>query len=106
MEITLQDILTLARSSSDADRLGGLSLVGRAFFFRTVTYHIVGRVEERHGGIVKLADAAWIADSGRFAQAISDGMLSEVEPVGVAYVNLDSVTDFYPWNHALPLGQK
>lgn len=103
MEITLQDLLTIARVGDSGSQL---NLVGKAFFFRTVTYHIVGRVEEQHGSFVRLGDAAWIADSGRFTQAIADGKLNEVEPVGVAYVNLDSVTDFYPWNHALPLEQK
>jgi hypothetical protein len=102
MEISLQDVLALAHSGEVAVP----NLVGKAFFFRTVTYHIVGRVDEQYGNILRLGDAAWIADSGRFTQAISEGKLDEVEPVDVAYVNLDSVTDFYPWNHALPLEQK
>lgn len=29
---------------------------------------------------IKLENAAWIADSGRFMQAIKDGELKEVEP--------------------------
>ena len=84
-----------------------LDLIGKAFFFRTVTYHMVGKVVAQYGGgIVQLADASWIADSGRFMQAIKDGKLSEVEPVGEAFLNIKSVTDFFPWNHALPTEQK
>jgi hypothetical protein len=34
------------------------------------------------------------------------GKLSEVEPVGDCIVNIDSVTDAFPWKHALPKEQK
>lgn len=77
-------------------------MIGQAFFFRTVTYHLTGRVKKVIGNIVELEKAAWIADSGRFMNAIKDGKLSEVEPVGQAYLNLTSVTDFFPWKHPLP----
>ena len=81
-------------------------LVGKAWFFRTVTYHIVGKVKRQVGSFLFLKDAAWVADSGRFMQAIKDGTLNEVEPVGEWTVNLDTVTDFGPWRHKLPLSQK
>ncbi len=77
-------------------------MVGEKFFFRTVTYHLTGRVKKVIGNIIELENAAWIADSGRFMQAIKNGELKEVEPVGRAYINIDSVTDFFPWKHALP----
>ena len=83
-------------------------MVGSAYFFRTVTYHVVGRVVGFIDAtrIAILADAAWVADSGRFTQAIKDGKLNEVEPIGSCFVNLDTVTDCYPWNHSLPLVHK
>ena len=81
-------------------------LIGKAFFFRTVTYHLTGKVTGIIGSTLKLKDAAWIADSGRFMQAIKDGKLNEVEPVGEAYVNLNTVVDFFPWKHKLPMEQK
>ena len=77
-------------------------LVGSSFFFRTVTYHLVGKVKKIVGRFSHLEDASWIADSGRFNEAIKDGTLNEVEPVGIAFVNLDTVVDFFPWNHKLP----
>ena len=80
--------------------------IGQSFFFRTVTYHLIGRVKKIIGNIWELEDAAWIADSGRFATAIKDGTLNEVEPVGRAFINFDSVTDFFPWCHPLPKEQK
>lgn len=81
-------------------------LVGKKFFIRTVTYHVTGKVVKRMGAFVQLEDAAWIADSGRFSNAIKDGTLSEVEPVGTMWVNLSSVVDFFPWKHKLPKDQK
>ena len=81
-------------------------MVGRAFFFRTVTYHLTGKVKKVIGSIIELESAAWIADSGRFMQAINDGVLNEVEPVGSAFLNVNSITDFFPWKHKLPITQK
>ena len=80
--------------------------VGKKLFIRTVTYHLTGEVKEIIGfGTVKffhLKNASWIADSGRFEQAIKDGELNEVEPVGEAFVNVNSITDMFPWKHKLP----
>lgn len=81
-------------------------LVGGKYYFRTVTYHLTGEVKKIVGRFAYLKNAAWIADSGRFMNAIKDGTLSEVEPVGDAFVNLDTVTDFFPWKHKLPSEQK
>ena len=77
-------------------------MVGEQFFFRTVTYHMTGRVKKVIGSILELENAAWIADSGRFMNAIKEGKLNEVEPVGRAYLNINTVSDFFPWRHALP----
>ncbi len=81
-------------------------LVGSKFYFRTVTYHLVGEVKKIVGRFAFLKNASWVADSGRFMQAIKDGTLNEVEPVGDAFVNLDSVTDFFPIKWKLPTEQK
>ena len=77
-------------------------MVGEKFFFRTVTYHLTGRVKKVIGSILELENAAWIADSGRFMSAIKEGKLNEVEPVGRAFVNVNSLVDFFPWKHKLP----
>lgn len=80
--------------------------IGHNFFFRTVTYHLIGKVTKRIGRFLQLEKASWVADSGRFMNAIKEGKLNEVEPVGIAFVNLESVTDFFPWKHKLPTEQK
>ena len=82
------------------------SLVGKKLFIRTVTYHMTGKVVRRFDSFLELENAAWIADSGRFMNAIKHGELSEVEPVGTMWVNTNSIVDFFPWNHDLPTKQK
>jgi hypothetical protein len=92
-------------ASGDGDE-SAVFVVGSSVFIRTVTYHCVGRVSEVRGRWVLIVDASWIADSGRFTQAIRDGALSEVEPVGCMWLNTDTVVDVFPWAHALPMVQK
>jgi hypothetical protein len=80
--------------------------IGKKWFFRTVSFHLVGKVKKRIGSFLQLETASWVADSGRFMQAIKNGELDEVEPVGIAFVNINSVVDIFPWNHTLPTEQK
>lgn len=49
-------------------------------FVRTVTHYYTGRVVGVSDKAILLEDAAWIADTGRFADALRTGILSEVEP--------------------------
>ena len=80
--------------------------IGKKVFIRTVTYHLVGKIEKIVGNFFVLSGAAWIADSGRFSNAIKEGKLNEIEPVGDAMVNINSITDLFPWKHELPDKQK
>lgn len=88
------------------DVTGWSELVGQKLFIRTVTYHLVGKVRGVNGTLIELSDAAWVADSGRFMQALQNGALNEVEPCGRCWVNAESITDMFPWNHPLPKAQK
>lgn len=77
--------------------------VGESYFIRTVTYFATGRVKAIVGSFLVLEDAAWIADTGRFNEAINEGKLNEVEPVKVEmFVNTGSITDAFIWTHKLP----
>ena len=75
--------------------------VGKKLFIRTVTYHLIGEVKARVGQFFHLKNASWVADSGRFMDALKTGKLSEVEPVGEAFVNVNSITDMFVWKHVL-----
>jgi len=79
---------------------------GQSYFVRTVTYHLVGKVVKVVGDFLAMKEASWVADSGRFSNAIKEGTLSEVEPIGEAFVNVKAITDAFPWKHALPTAQK
>ena len=82
-------------------------LVGKNVFVRTVTHHHTGRLSAHDSHWLRLDDAAWIADNGRFADALKDGTFREVEPFpGTCYVNAGSVIDISEWLHELPRTQK
>lgn len=77
--------------------------VGAAVFIRTVTMHYTGRIVALTASEILLEEAAWIADSGRFSEAISTGTLNEVEPFrGPVAVSRAALVDVTEWQHALP----
>lgn len=80
--------------------------IGQAYFVRTVTMHLTGRIVAVHPQELVMEDAAWIADSGRFATALRTGALSEVEPIGTVIIGRGSIVDVSEWRHALPKEQK
>ena len=93
--------------AAEAKEINSLEdLVGQKIFVRTVTYHLVGRIEKMVGKMVFMKDASWVADSGRFMQAIKNGTLKEVEPVGDWFFNIESLVDGCLWKHDLPKEQK
>ena len=90
-----------------------LNFIGKSFFFRTVTYHILGKVKD----IVAVAGtnyflletgSSWVADSGRFSTAINTGELNEVEVIKMRnhLVNPASCVDILEWHHPLPTETK
>lgn len=105
-EETYEAIKDQLGTEEKLDISGTQDLVGKNWFIRTVTYHLIGKINKIFGNFAVMEQASWIPDSGRFMDAIKNGALSEVEPVGEAIVNLSSVTDFFPWKHKLPTEQK
>lgn len=69
--------------------------VGKSIVVRTVTMTLSGRLASHDGTFMALTDAAWIADSGRWADALGSGLYSEVEPFpnGTVLVGLGGVID-------------
>jgi len=81
--------------------------VGAKLYIRTVTFHFTGRVSYLSADEIVLDDAAWVADSGRFAKALETGELSEVEPYpGMCSIGRGAVVDASPWDHELPRSVK
>ena len=54
--------------------------IGKIYLIRTVTMIDTGRLVDFNEYELVLEDAAWIADTGRFADAIQKAEFNEVEP--------------------------
>lgn len=81
--------------------------VGKAYLFRTVTNYYVGEVICAAGQFVTLTKASWVADTGRFSDALETGELKEVEPYkNNVTINSGAFIDFTEWVHDLPTVQK
>lgn len=85
--------------------------VGKGYFFRLATYHVVGIVKKIFpDGIIELGNASWIADSGRFSTALLNGFeavaTSEIEPTGCHFINIGALVDAIPYNHPMPSQKK
>jgi len=82
--------------------------IGTAYHIRTVTQYFTGRLTQVTRQELVLEDAAWIADAGRFADALTSGSVSEVEPypTGKVIIGRGSIVDACEWSHDLPRDQK
>ena len=86
--------------------------VGASYLIRTVTHIYTGRVVAIGAHSVQLEQAAWIADTGRFADAVASGPQalnsSEIEPFGVRrpYVHFGAMVDHVEIDWSLPETQK
>lgn len=82
--------------------------VGNNVLIRTVTFFHTGRIEAISEHEILLSSAAWIADTGRFSEALKKGTLNEVEPFadGIVSINRGGVIDVANWVSSLPLDVK
>lgn len=81
--------------------------VGSAVIIRAVTLYYTGRIVEITATDLVLGDAAWVASTGRFSDALRTGVLDEVEPYpGAVAVARGSICDVADWPHALPREQR
>ena len=77
--------------------------VGKNYFIRTVTHHLVGKLVAVNRHEIIMRDAAWVADNGRFENCLKTGTVEEVEPApeGIMLIGRGALIDAYPWNHDL-----
>lgn len=82
-------------------------ILGKAYFIRTVTMHLIGELSDLTDKELLLKKAVWVANSGRFHDALKDGTLDEVEPfVTDVILNRESIVDACEWIHPIPKDQK
>jgi len=106
--------LTLGQIKELVSMVGASSCVkevpfkkGENYLIRTVTHIDVGHVVDVCGDFLILEQASWIADTGRYHDCLAKGIFNEVEPYPTSvYINMASVIDAAPWEHALPMEQK
>ena len=81
-ELTIKDARALAAlfGAAVAPEVKHPFAIGKNYFIRTVTHHHTGRLVEVTPTELVLEDAAWIADSGRFSDALKNSKFDEVEP--------------------------
>jgi hypothetical protein len=85
--------------------------IGKNYFIRTVTMSYAGRLKAVYDDTFVLSDASWIADTGRFHNAIKSGLeeidSSEIEPfVNDVIVGRGALIDMTIYNFPLPTKQK
>ena len=81
--------------------------VGENYLIRTVTMILVGRLDAVYETEMVLSSASWVADTGRFYDALKSGSLSEVEPfTDDVIVGRGSLIDATIWTNKLPTEQK
>jgi hypothetical protein len=78
-------------------------VVGEKYIIRTVTYHSVGRLKAVTDSDLVLEKACWVADSGRWSEALRTGNLNELEPFTEdVIINRDAIVDATKWICDLP----
>lgn len=80
---------------------------GQNVLIRAVTFHYIGTIQDIDESFITLYPACWLANSGRFGNALRTGELSEYEemPDGVL-VKQSAIVDATPWRHDVPTGDK
>jgi hypothetical protein len=79
--------------------------IGQAYLIRGVTNYYLGKLVGVTETDFVLAEASWVADTGRFSEAVTTGKLNEVEMYAagtLVNVNRGSYCDASEWRHALP----
>ena len=79
VEITDSTNETIKREHTMSEQTGPWQ-IGENYLIRTVTMTLTGQLSYVGEHELGLTDAAWIADTGRYANAVASGSFSEVEP--------------------------
>lgn len=82
--------------------------IGKTYFIRTITHHYTGILLKVTNKELVIKDAAWIADDGRFADALQTGKFSEIEPFpdGEVIIGRGALLDAYVVSFNPPREQK
>lgn len=107
--LTVMEIKQINQLLKDGDATLSPYKLNQNYFIRTVTHYFTGKLIRVTSRELVLMDAAWIADAGRFMDAIKNGKLNEVEPYPdgeEVIVGRGSIIDAVKWSFDLPRTQK
>lgn len=103
----LEGLINLIKSVNNEKSVETFFILNKKYFIRTVTMYIVGELVDINNTEMKFKNASWIADSGRFYNALKDGTFSEIEPfVNDVILSRGCIIDATEWTHDLPTEQK
>lgn len=87
----------------EVNKEDSLWVVGRNYLIRTVTMIQLGRLKAVTEKELLLEDACWVADTGRFNEALEKGTLSELEMFQRdVIVGRGAIIDATEWISELP----
>ena len=77
--------------------------LGQNYLVETVTKYYLGKLAGVGEHELTLTDASWIADTGRYSEALTNGTANEVEPCpdGPVFVGRGSIVSVIPWGKAI-----
>ena len=105
--LTIKDARELATLFGNKTESSHPFQIGDNYLIRTVTMIVLGKLESVHNSELVLSSASWVADTGRFYDALKTGKLNEVEPfTNDVIVGRGSIVDSTIWTHSLPRDQK
>jgi len=104
-DLTIKQVREIQRITGGASAApsGGRWRIGKNYFVRTVTHHLLGTLEEVTDQELWFSSVSWIADDGRFNELLKNGTANEVEPApeGDVAIGRGSLIDAYLWPHGL-----
>lgn len=83
-------------------------IVGKLYFIRTVTFYYIGRLIAMTPIELVLDQCSWVADTGRFSDALKNGTVNENEPFpdGPVIIGRSVVIDAHIWTGTAMRSQK
>jgi hypothetical protein len=105
-ELKISELVTIANAVNLQKTSGTFLEIGKMYMIRTITMIYTGKVKDIRGKEILLENAAWIAETERWADCVREGKFKEVEPYcRDTVINLDSFLDYVEMT-SIPTEQK
>jgi len=112
-ELTIEGIVYVPKNSlpqsiiHELDGTESVWEIGKNYLIRTVTMIQLGKLKRVTGQELVLSEASWVADTGRFNEALEKGTLKEVEMFQRdVIVGRGGIIDATEWLAELPKSTK